>query len=167
MGIQITEAVDAASLAKFDAIIDVRSPGEFAEDHVPGAENLPVLDDAQRAQVGTIYVQESRFLARRIGAAHVARNIALHLETANLRQEDVVGTRVRFRSLSQGEINGYLATGEPLGKAGGYGIQGYGALLVSGIEGCFYNVVGLPLARLGEMLKSFGVDLMCPPPNIT
>jgi tRNA 2-selenouridine synthase len=82
MGIQITEAVDAASLAKFDAIIDVRSPGEFAEDHVPGAENLPVLDDAQRAQVGTIYVQESRFLARRIGAAHVARNIALHLETA-------------------------------------------------------------------------------------
>jgi tRNA 2-selenouridine synthase len=82
MGIQLTEAVDAASLAKFDAIIDVRSPGEFAEDHVPGAENLPVLDDAQRAQVGTIYVQDSRFLARRIGAAHVARNIALHLETA-------------------------------------------------------------------------------------
>lgn len=82
MGIQLTEAVDRASLAKFDAIIDVRSPGEFAEDHVPGAENLPVLDDAERAQVGTIYVQESRFLARRIGAAHVARNIARHLETA-------------------------------------------------------------------------------------
>jgi septum formation protein len=97
----------------------------------------------------------------------VFTGIALHLETANLRQEDVVATRVRFRSLSQGEIDGYLATGEPLGKAGGYGIQGYGALLVSGIEGCFFNVVGLPLARLGEMLKSFGVDLMCPPQNIT
>ncbi len=82
MGIQLTEAVDAASLARFDAIIDVRSPGEFAEDHVPGAENLPVLDDVERAEVGTIYVQESRFLARRIGAAHVARNIARHLETA-------------------------------------------------------------------------------------
>jgi tRNA 2-selenouridine synthase len=82
MGIQLTEAVDRASLAKFDAIIDVRSPGEFAEDHVPGAENLPVLDDVERAQVGTIYVQESRFLARRIGAAHVARNIARHLEAA-------------------------------------------------------------------------------------
>lgn len=82
MGIQHTEAVDVASLARFDAIIDVRSPGEFAEDHVPGAENLPVLDDAERAEVGTIYVQESRFLARRIGAAHVARNIARHLEHA-------------------------------------------------------------------------------------
>ncbi|MDP2009834.1 MAG: tRNA 2-selenouridine(34) synthase MnmH [Phenylobacterium sp.] len=82
MGIQLTEAVDAPSLARFDAIIDVRSPGEFAEDHVPGAENLPVLDDAERADVGTIYVQESRFLARRIGAALVARNIARHLENA-------------------------------------------------------------------------------------
>ncbi len=97
----------------------------------------------------------------------VFTGVALHLETSGLRQEDVVTTRVRFRSLSQGEIDGYLATGEPLGKAGGYGIQGYGALLVAGIEGCFYNVVGLPLARLGEMLKSFGVDLMCPCPNIT
>jgi septum formation protein len=97
----------------------------------------------------------------------VFTGVALHLEAAGLRQEDVVATRVRFRSLSRGEIDGYLATGEPLGKAGGYGIQGYGALLVAGIEGCFYNVVGLPLARLGEMLKSFGVDLMCPCPNIT
>src|SRR5499433_235420 len=77
-----TESVDAASLARFDAIIDVRSPGEFAEDHVPGAVNLPVLDNEERATVGTIYVQESRFLARRVGAAIVARNISRHLETA-------------------------------------------------------------------------------------
>jgi tRNA 2-selenouridine synthase len=69
-----------ATLAAFDDIVDVRSPAEFAEDHAPGAINLPVLDDAQRAEVGTIYVQQSRFLARRIGAALVARNIARHLE---------------------------------------------------------------------------------------
>ena len=85
MTIALTKDVDAKALARFDAIIDVRSPGEFAEDHLPGAENLPVLDDAEREQVGTIYVQESRFLARRIGAAHVARNIAKHLE-AGLRE---------------------------------------------------------------------------------
>jgi tRNA 2-selenouridine synthase len=71
-----------AALARFDGIIDVRSPAEFSDDHVPGAINLPVLDDAERARVGTIYVQESRFLARRVGAALVARNIARHLETA-------------------------------------------------------------------------------------
>ncbi|MDP2764602.1 MAG: tRNA 2-selenouridine(34) synthase MnmH [Brevundimonas sp.] len=66
----------------FDAVIDVRSPAEFALDHLPGAINLPVLDDAQRAAVGTEYVQASKFLARRHGAALVARNIAAHLEDA-------------------------------------------------------------------------------------
>lgn len=64
----------------FDAIIDVRSPSEFAEDHVPGAMNLPVLSDKERATVGTIYVQDSPFKARKIGAALVARNAARHLE---------------------------------------------------------------------------------------
>ena len=80
--IQVVTAVDAPTLAGFDAIIDVRSPSEFAEDHVPGAISLPVMDDAERAQGGTIYVQDSRFRARRIGAALVARNVAHHLETA-------------------------------------------------------------------------------------
>jgi tRNA 2-selenouridine synthase len=76
-----TEAIDLKSLSQYDMIIDVRSPGEFAEDHIPGAVNLPVLDNQERAIVGTIYVQESRFLARRVGAAKVASNISRHLET--------------------------------------------------------------------------------------
>ncbi|PIE12087.1 MAG: tRNA 2-selenouridine(34) synthase MnmH [Rhodobacterales bacterium] len=63
-----------------DTVIDVRSPSEFAEDHIPGAINLPVLSDAERAKVGTIYVQQSAFLARKIGAALVAQNSALHLQ---------------------------------------------------------------------------------------
>jgi tRNA 2-selenouridine synthase len=66
----------------FDEVIDVRSPAEFAEDHVPGALSLPVLSDAERARVGTIYVREDRFLARKIGAALVARNAAAHIEGA-------------------------------------------------------------------------------------
>lgn len=66
----------------FDDIIDVRSPSEFAEDHIPGAINLPVLSDAERAIVGTIYVQEERFKARKTGAALVARNAADHIENA-------------------------------------------------------------------------------------
>jgi tRNA 2-selenouridine synthase len=63
-------------LASFADIVDVRSPAEYAEDHVPGALNLPVLDDAERAYVGTMYVQQSAFDARKAGAAIVARNIA-------------------------------------------------------------------------------------------
>lgn len=64
----------------FDTVIDVRSPAEFAEDHLPGAINLPVLDNEERARVGTIYVQESPFLARKLGAALVFRNAANHIE---------------------------------------------------------------------------------------
>ena len=61
---------------RFDEIIDVRSPSEFAEDHIPGAVNLPVLSDEQRHEVGTIYCQQSRHEARRIGAAYVTANIS-------------------------------------------------------------------------------------------
>lgn len=65
---------------QFDAIIDVRSPGEFLDDHLPGAVNMPVLDDDERALVGTIYKQESAFRARKIGGALVARRAGLNIE---------------------------------------------------------------------------------------
>jgi tRNA 2-selenouridine synthase len=78
--IRTLPTIDTAALSRFDAVIDARSPGEFAQDRLPGAMNLPVLSDAERAEVGTIYVQESRHRARRLGAAYVARNIAAHLE---------------------------------------------------------------------------------------
>ncbi len=72
--------VNVAQLSRFDEIIDVRSEGEFAEDHVPGAVNCPVLDNAERAQVGTIYKQRSPFEARKIGAALASANIARHMK---------------------------------------------------------------------------------------
>jgi tRNA 2-selenouridine synthase len=71
----------AAELDRFDAIIDVRSESEFAEDHIPGAISCPVLDDRERAEIGTLHKQVSAFDARRRGAALVARNIAAHLDT--------------------------------------------------------------------------------------
>lgn len=68
-----------ADIDAFDEIIDVRSPAEFLEDRIPGAINCPVLDNEQRARIGTIYKQQSAFEARRLGAAMVAENIARHL----------------------------------------------------------------------------------------
>ena len=65
----------------YSRIIDVRAPSEFADDHVPGAINLPVLDDAERAEIGTLYKQVGAFEAKRRGAALVARNISRHLDT--------------------------------------------------------------------------------------
>ena len=71
---------------------------------------------------------------------------------------DYVVTQVRMRKLSEETIRAYVATGEPLDKAGSYAIQGLGALFVERISGCYYNVVGLPLARLCTMLEEAGVD---------
>lgn len=76
----VTAAEVVAESQTFGAVIDVRSPAEFAEDHLPGAVNWPVLDDEQRRIVGTLYVQDSPLVARKVGAAMVARNIAAHIE---------------------------------------------------------------------------------------
>lgn len=72
--------VGLEALFAFDEILDARSPGEFAADRVPGAVSLPVLDDAERARVGTLHKQDSAFAAKKTGAALVSRNIARHLE---------------------------------------------------------------------------------------
>lgn len=80
MSVTLNALSDLATLP-FDEILDVRSPAEYAEDHVPGAVNLPVLSNTERAEVGTVYVQDSPFKARKMGAALVARNAARHLET--------------------------------------------------------------------------------------
>ena len=69
-------------------------------------------------------------------------------------------TDIHFRQLSPREINAYVASGEPMDKAGSYGVQGQGALLVERIDGDFFNVMGLPVLLLSRMLQQFGVDLL-------
>ena len=89
-------------------------------------------------------------------AEEPAQNAASHFVLQPLRfrsASDFSVTRVKMRAISEAEIAWYVATGEPLDKAGAYGIQGKGAVFVERIEGCFYNVVGLPLSRLVQMLN--------------
>ncbi|MGB1962168.1 MAG: tRNA 2-selenouridine(34) synthase MnmH, partial [Candidatus Puniceispirillaceae bacterium] len=74
--------VESWTASDYDMIIDVRSPAEFADDHLPGAVNLPVLNNDQRAEIGTMYKQISPFAAKRAGAALVAGNIAQHIGSA-------------------------------------------------------------------------------------
>ena len=68
-------------------------------------------------------------------------------------------TNVKFRNLTEEDIAAYMATGESMDKAGAYGIQGYGALLVERIEGCYNNVVGLPLQLVAKGLRNWGINL--------
>ena len=79
---RISIDISLADIDKFDTIIDVRSPSEFANDHIPKAINLPVLYDQQRSEIGTIYKQTSPFTAKREGAAMAAQNIAAHLQNS-------------------------------------------------------------------------------------
>jgi septum formation protein len=69
-------------------------------------------------------------------------------------------SKVTFKKLSEREIQDYIKTGEPMDKAGAYGIQAYGSIFVTKVEGCYNNIVGLPLNLLSEMLKSVGVYLI-------
>ncbi len=78
MAVTLTSLTDLAALG-FDDIIDARAPEEYAEDHLPGAISLPVLSDAERAEVGTIYKRVNPFTAKKLGAALVSRNVASHL----------------------------------------------------------------------------------------
>lgn len=76
------------------------------------------------------------------------------------RLTETESTDVFFRSATEAELRRYIATGEPMDKAGAYGVQGRGALLVERLEGDFFNVMGLPVLRLARMLEKFGVSLL-------
>ena len=100
-------------------------------------------------------------LQRLSGGSHqVITGVCLIDMAGNRELLDTETTTVNFRQLSELEITRYVDSGEPFDKAGGYGIQGMGALLVSSIEGCFYNVVGLPLAKLQTMFQCLGISLL-------
>lgn len=74
--------------------------------------------------------------------------------------DEAEATTVSFRELSDSEILNYIETGEPMDKAGAYGAQGLGSLFIKGIDGDFFNVMGLPLCRLGLMLRAFGLEIL-------
>jgi septum formation protein len=106
--------------------------------------------------------REAKAMLRKLsGRTHeVMTGLAVIDASTGRKTIDCVRTKVKFRKLTEEEISSYVATGEPLDKAGAYGIQGRAGVFVEKIDGCYYNVVGLPLARLAEILKDYGVMLV-------
>ncbi len=153
--------------------IEVGEPIAAAETNAV-AKALPVSEQNPGALVlgaDTIVVLDGRILGKpqdRPAAADMLRTlsgcqhqvttvVALAVDGQAVRVFSAT-TDVRFRSLNECEIRAYLATGEPFDKAGAYGIQGFGGLLVESIKGCYYNVVGLPLPKLAVELRRFGIE---------
>ena len=140
----------AASHARSKALdVSGRNPGRLTL----GADTVVVI--GERVLGKPVSAADAReMLCALSGRQHrVLTAVALTIG-GEILAEDIVTTEVSFRELSEREIGEYVATGEPMDKAGAYGIQGRGALLVRQVHGCYFNVVGLPLARVGEMLTA-------------
>lgn len=132
------------------------------------------LDDGLVIGADTIVVSKEKILGKPHNSAEAKEMLSMlsgskHLVITGLAVENIADrititdrsvTEVWFRKLSPGEIERYVATGEPFDKAGGYGIQGKGALLVDKISGCYFNVVGLPVSLLSKMLEAFGYQVL-------
>ena len=127
---------------------------------VIGADTIVVADAAVLGKPRDSRDAE-RMLGLLSGRAHrVITGLAIVDAGSGASRTASAMTTVWFRDLSAAEISAYVATGEPLDKAGAYGIQERGALLVARIDGCFFNVVGLPISLLAEVLGEFGVRLL-------
>lgn len=132
---------------------------QFPAAWVLGADTVVVLDqhvlgkpadaDAARAMLSSLSGREHTVMTG-VAVVHRGRRIV---------QGDVVSTRVRFHTLQAVDIEAYLATEEPFDKAGAYAVQGVGGKFVAALEGCYNNVVGLPLERTLALLRSAGYDV--------
>lgn len=132
----------------------------YDEGIIVAADTVVVLGDKVLGKPGN-EKEAYDMLAMLSGKSHqVITAVCLEDIASNKTFLEAEITRVYFRVLEASEIWHYIKTGEPMDKAGAYGIQGLGALFVERIEGCYFNVVGLPLYRLYNMLKDMGVNIL-------
>ena len=148
------EQVEILSRRKADAVAAEVSPNDLviAADTVVAMDGIVLGKPADE-------MDAFRMLSALSGVRHhVFTGVTVRMGDRVLTRHEV--TSVDFRALEPEEVEQYIATGECMDKAGAYGIQGYGCLLVEGIVGDYYNVMGLPVALLAQMLKQFGVDCL-------
>jgi septum formation protein len=161
------------------AVVESVGAGESPEDFARRAAREKALDVAAAVPAGALVLgadtvvaiadeilgkpndagDATRMLQKLSGATHrVITGVCLVRAPKKVEAEEHETTSVTFRHLDENEIEDYLATGEPFDKAGAYGIQGFASRFVTRIEGCYFNVVGLPVARVVELLKPLIAD---------
>jgi len=132
---------------------------KYPDSLVIGADTIVVVDDAILGKPGDSE-DAARMLRMLSGREHQVYT-GITVIASEKERAAVECTNVRFRELSDEVISRYIASGEPMDKAGAYAIQGKGAVLITSISGCYPNVVGLPLYKLSTLLQEFGVEPLC------
>ncbi len=155
LGLAPHELAQKISLAKAEAV------ARQHQDAIVIAADTFVVCDGQILGKPHTDKEAREMLAMINGKSHsVITGFSIIDTTKNQKLSQSVETKVYIRKLTQAEIDAYVKSKEPLEKAGGYAIQGLGAVLVEKIEGDYFNVVGLPLSALSEALKEFGVNIL-------
>ena len=178
---ELLEQIGVHYISKAMDIDETPHSGELARDYVARMAKekaltaLPSFPDAVVLASDTSVILDGEILGKPESEAHAVsmltrlsgnqHQVLTSIALAKYEQEaisievEVVETQVEFDALSDQQILDYVATGEPMDKAGAYGIQGKGALLIKGIQGSYSNVVGLPLTETGKMLQRFNVPV--------
>ncbi len=150
----LPDGIEAESAPEFLAVKKAKSVAEgYPDDTVIGSDTSVIIEGKI---LGKPKGREDakRMLTLLSGKTHkVITGCAVFKSGKSISFSEV--TEVKFHKLTDREIEDYLDTGEPFDKAGAYGIQGYGSLLIEGINGDYFNVVGLPISRLSRVLKKF------------
>ncbi|WP_286316294.1 Maf family protein [Romboutsia ilealis] len=146
MRLAFEKGMDIASRQKSDLIIS--------------ADTIVVIDNTVLGKPKN-EIEARKMITTLSGRTHqVITGISLINLERNKKIIDYVISNVKFKNLSEEDVNDYIRTKESLDKAGAYGIQGYGALLVNEIQGDYFNIVGLPISRLSDLLKKhFNINL--------
>ena len=150
-GLTPAQVVESLSARKGEAVAQLSQPGDL----ILSADTVVALEGAILGKPRSTEAAAAMLSALSGRTHQVYTGVTLLQDGRRLTGHEV--TAVTFRPLSPEEIAAYVSTGEPMDKAGAYGIQGLGALLAERLEGDYFNVMGLPLCRLGQMLSRFGV----------
>ena len=146
------QVVEHISRVKAEAAAALCAPDEI----VITADTMVFLDD-QRLGKPADEADALRMLTALQGRHHtVCTGVTVRRGGESITESET--TEVYFRTATEAELRGYIATGEPMDKAGSYGVQGKGALLVEKLDGDFFNVMGLPVPRQSRMLGQFGIS---------
>lgn len=143
----------------FEKCIDVAS--RYKDSLVIGADTVVVLNEKILGKPKDI-IDAKQMIEQLSGKTHqVITGISLIHLNSNKKIIDYVISNVKFKNLSQDDITNYINTKESLDKAGAYGIQGYGSLLVEKIQGDYFNIVGIPVSKLNDLAKAhFGINFL-------